>query len=106
MVLLKVVVLVMPLGLDCFAVSAALGAAGASRRRRLRTSLLFAAFEMGMPIVGLLIGAGLGSAVGFVSDYVAVAVLIAVGVYMLAFDPTEDEPRVADLGGRHGWAAI
>jgi len=44
---LKLVGLVLPLGLDTFAVAAALGIAGLKGRDRLRVSLLFTAFEVG-----------------------------------------------------------
>ena len=52
----KLIALVLPLSLDTFAVSAALGVAGPSRRERWRLSLLLAGFEAVMPIVGFLAG--------------------------------------------------
>jgi putative Mn2+ efflux pump MntP len=52
--MLRLILFVLPLGLDTFAVSAALGASGAQKRERLRISLLLSGFEMAMPIVGLL----------------------------------------------------
>jgi hypothetical protein len=55
---------VLPLGLDTFAVSAAIGVTGHDSGRRLRLSLLMAAFEAGIPLVGLALGAPLGHAVG------------------------------------------
>ena len=45
--------LLLPLALDTFALAAALGVAGLQRRDRLRVSLVFTAFEAGMPIAGL-----------------------------------------------------
>jgi putative Mn2+ efflux pump MntP len=71
------------LALDTFALSMALGFSGIDGRARARTSLFFTAFEGGMPIIGFLIGAGVGSAIGKASNYVAAVALIAVGVYML-----------------------
>jgi putative Mn2+ efflux pump MntP len=56
----KLVLFVLPLGLDTFAVSAALGMRVLPRRERLKVSLLMAAFEMTMPVVGLLVGHALG----------------------------------------------
>ena len=60
----KLIALVFPLGLDTFAVAAALGTIGVSPARRLRISLLFTAFEAGMPLIGLALGAPLGHAIG------------------------------------------
>lgn len=48
--------LIVPLALDTFALAAALGVAGLPTERRLHTSLVLAAFEAGMPIVGFLVG--------------------------------------------------
>lgn len=54
--MLKLVALVIPLGLDTFAISSALGIAGINAKDRLRVSLLFMAFEAGMPLIGLALG--------------------------------------------------
>ncbi|HEY6377923.1 MAG TPA: manganese efflux pump [Candidatus Dormibacteraeota bacterium] len=83
---LKVAALVLPLALDTFAVAAALGIAGMTPRERLRLSLVFAAFEAGMPLLGFAAGALLGSVLGGAADYLAVAVLIGVGVLILRED--------------------
>ena len=79
----KLVALVFPLGLDTFALAAALGALGVSGRHRLRISLLFTAFEAGMPLIGLAIGAPSARALGDTANYVAIAVLLAFGLYTL-----------------------
>ena len=92
----KIVALVLPLGMDTFAVAAALGLAGVTPRRRLRTSLLFTAFEAGMPLIGLGIGRPLGSTIGSAADYLAIAVLFALAAYMLF---VEDDDR--DLASLH-----
>ena len=98
--MLKLVLFVVPLGFDTFAVSATLGLLGeVPRRERLRLSLLFSMFEMAMPIVGLLAGRALGTAIGGVADYLAVALLGGVGLWML-FEP-EDEERLEGLKGGH-----
>lgn len=44
----KLIALVFPLGLDTFAVAAAVGMAGLPTRKRLRISLPFTTFEGGM----------------------------------------------------------
>ena len=73
---IKLVALVLPLGLDTFAVAAALGLAGVTPHGRLRISLLFTAFEALMPVVGLALGAPLGRAIGSAADFAAIAVLL------------------------------
>jgi len=80
---LKIAALLLPLALDTFAVSAALGIAGLTPRERLRLSFVFAAFEAGMPLLGFAAGSLLGSTLGGAADYLAVAVLIGVGVLIL-----------------------
>jgi putative Mn2+ efflux pump MntP len=79
----KLVLFVLPLALDTFAVSAALGIAQLTRRRRLELALLMAGFELAMPVVGLLVGHGVGSALGDAARYVAAAALVPLGLYML-----------------------
>ncbi|HML01597.1 MAG TPA: manganese efflux pump [Acidimicrobiales bacterium] len=107
MVIARLVAFVIPLGLDTFAVAAALGLTGLSPRQRLRVSLVFAAFEGLTPAVGLLIGAVLGRAIGSAADYVAGGLLITYGVYVLvrAQDEGEDE-GVGRMATTHGWALI
>ena len=87
---LRLIGLVIPLALDTFAVSAAIGMGGISRRQRARLSLLFATFESGMPIIGLLLGAPLGKALGSVADYVAGGILLTFGLFTL-LRPEDDE---------------
>jgi len=101
----RLIALILPLGLDTFAVSAALGALGVSREHRLRLSLLFAAFEAGMPLVGLALGAPLGRAIGDAADYVAIGVLFAFGLYTL-LGPEEDEERLSQLIKVRGSSAL
>jgi putative Mn2+ efflux pump MntP len=104
--LVKVLALVLPLGLDTFAVSTALGVGGLSARRRLRTSLLFACFEAGMPLVGLAIGHPLGAGIGSAADYLAVVVLLAVGIHMLCESETEEASELVSALDRGGVATI
>src|SRR5260370_4260013 len=105
---LKLVALVVRLGLDAFAVAAALGMSGLTPKDRLRVTALFTAFEMGMPVVGFLLGAVAGNVAGTAADYVAIAILIALGVFMLwprGRDSDEAE-RVGLLARTRGFAAI
>ena len=80
---MKLVLFVLPLGLDTFAVAAALGMAQLPRRRRLELALLMAGFELAMPVIGLLAGHGLGSVLGHVAHYVAAGALVVLGLYFL-----------------------
>jgi len=102
--MLKLALFVLPLGLDTFAVSAALGLQGLPRRERLRVSLLLSGFEMTMPIVGLLIGRGLGAAIGSVAPYIAGAALIGLGGYMLIAEESGETEKVASFSTRSGLA--
>lgn len=72
------------LGLDNFAAAIAIGLAGVDARTRLRVGVVFGAFEAGMPIVGLLIGAQAAALLGHASQWLAAGLLIAVGGYFLA----------------------
>lgn len=103
----KLIVLVVPLGLDTFAVSAALAAAGLPAERRWRVSLLMAAFEAVMPLIGLALGAPLGRAIGDSAVYVAVAVLIAFGLYaLLSSEGAEEEQRLRRFVEVTGWPTV
>jgi manganese efflux pump family protein len=105
-VVAKLAALVLPLGLDTFAVAAALGTVGILPARRLRISLLFSAFEAGMPLVGLALGAPLGAAIGGAADYVAIGVLLAFGLYTLLSRERDEEERLAQLTHAHGMGAV
>lgn len=100
--MLKLILFVLPLGLDTFAVSAALGIRGLPARDRLRVSLLMAGFEMAMPIVGLLLGRALGGLVGGAADYVAIGVLASVGTWMVVHDEDGEGEKAVRLAGGHG----
>jgi putative Mn2+ efflux pump MntP len=79
---------------------------GVSPARRLRITLLFTAFEAGMPLIGLALGAPLGHAIGGAADYVAIGVLLAFGLYtLLASDQNEDE-KVGQLTQRRCLGAL
>ncbi len=105
--MLRLLALIIPLGLDTFAVAAAVGVAGLDRRDRLRGSLLFALFEGVMPLVGFVIGAGLGGAIGSNADYIAGGLLVLLGGYMLWPRDESDERAAASILARtRGWAVI
>ena len=104
---LTLVALVVPLGLDTFAVAAALGISGLPRRDRLRVTLLFTAFETGMPLIGFLGGAAVGRAAGDAAELIAIAILIGLGAYILwpGAEAREDQ-RLRLLERTRGLAAI
>jgi len=103
--LARVIALILPLCLDTFAVAAALGMTRPTGAQRIRFSLLFAAFEGGMPVIGLLVGAGLGKVIGDWSEYVAIAALAILGAYML-WTRADDDERVRKLAATRGPAVI
>jgi putative Mn2+ efflux pump MntP len=102
---LKLFGLVVPLGLDTFAIAAALGMAGLNPRDRTRVSLIFTAFEAGMPLVGFLAGNLAGQAVGSAADYLAIAILIGLGLFMLR-PQNSDEKSLSLLARTRGLAAL
>lgn len=102
----KLIALVVPLGVDTFAVAAALGMLGVSAERRLRVTLLFTGFEGGMPLIGLALGAPLGQAVGGAADYLAIGVLLAFGLYTLAASEQHEQERLDQLTQMRGCAAL
>jgi manganese efflux pump family protein len=104
---LRLLLFVLPLGLDTFAVSAALGMRGLPTRERLRVSLVMSGFEMAMPAVGLLLGYGLGHVVGSAADYIAIGVLALLGVWMLLHEAAHDEgEKVGQLAAGRGLLAL
>jgi manganese efflux pump family protein len=105
---LKLIALIVPLGLDTFAVAAALGITGLTRQDRVRVTVLFTAFEMGMPVVGFLLGAVAGNVAGTAADYLAIVILIGLGVFMLwpRRRDGDEALRVGLLARTRGVAAI
>jgi manganese efflux pump family protein len=102
---LKLIALVLPLGLDTFGVAVALGLAGLPQEKRLRVSLLFAGFEAAMPLVGVALGVPLGHAIGSVADYLAAALIAALGIYMLLAE-NDEQDRALSLTQRGLFGAV
>ncbi|MGH3673249.1 MAG: manganese efflux pump MntP family protein [Pseudonocardiaceae bacterium] len=73
---------VLPLGVDTFAIAAAVGATHLSGWARLRISAIFVIFEGGTPLIGLALGAAVGDRIGGFADYLAGALLVALGAYL------------------------
>lgn len=81
--MLELLAFVLPLGLDSFAVAAAIGAAQpTTARQRLRIPLVFLLFEGGMPLIGLGLGSALAHGIAQVADYIAAAAVIGIGAWM------------------------
>ncbi len=94
--MLKLLAFVLPLGLDSFAVAAAIGAANVTTwRARLRISAIFVLFEGGMPLIGLGLGSALAHGIGAVANYLAAVAVIAIGAWMLVAGDRESEEENA-----------
>jgi putative Mn2+ efflux pump MntP len=100
--------LLLPLALDTFALAAALGMAGLELRDRLRVTLVFTAFEAGMPIVGMLIGRAAGALIGGWAGYMGIGFLFAAGTLLLrpAQAEGDESRRLRLLGHARGLAII
>ena len=100
--------LLLPLGLDTFALSAALGVAGLAKSDRLRVSLLFTVFEAGMPILGILVGQAIGKVVGAWAGYGGILFLLIAGGLLLRPGKDEDaeERRLTLLAQARGLAIV
>ncbi len=99
--------LILPLALDTFALAAALGVAGIPAERRMRTSVILAAFEAGMPVVGFLIGGAIGHVLGGFAGWTAIAFLVVAGAMMLRpGDEEKERGRLKLLARAQGIAII
>jgi putative Mn2+ efflux pump MntP len=94
---LKVAALVLPLCLDTFAISAAVGLDRPTLAARLRLGAVFAVFEGGMPLVGLGVGLLLANRLAGAADYLAAGVLVLAGLLMLREDEEREERRARGL---------
>ena len=100
--------LLLPLGLDTFALAAALGVAGLEPRDRLRVSLVFTVFEAAMPIAGILIGRVVGSLIGTWAGYGGILFLVIAGLLLLRPGKDEDDEarRLSLLAHARGLAIL
>jgi manganese efflux pump family protein len=76
-----VMLVAVSLGLDNFAAAVGIGVSGIDARTRLRVGVIFGLFETGMPILGLLLGRSLATALGHATHWIGAALLIATGLY-------------------------
>jgi manganese efflux pump family protein len=79
--MLALLLVAVSLGLSNFAASIGIGVSGIDARTRLRVGVIFGVFETGMPILGLLLGRSLASALGHAAHWIGAALLIATGIY-------------------------
>jgi len=102
------IALALPLSLDTFAISAGLGVAGIAPERRLRVSLVMVAFEMGMPVLGLLLGAAAGGFAGSYADFAAIALLAGLGLWILrpGQDEDQEQGQLTRMGTASGFGMI
>jgi putative Mn2+ efflux pump MntP len=104
---LKLLAFVLPLGLDSFAVAAALGASQVTTAwQRLRISLVFVIFEGGMPLIGLAVGSVLARGLGRIADYLAAAAVIGIGIWMLLADNEDEEDKAGRIMTSRGLALV
>jgi len=106
---LKLLAFVLPLGLDSFAVAAAIGAARRrpTWRERLRISAIFGFFEAGMPLLGVVLGGALAHETGHITDYLAAAAVIGIGGWMAFGGDSDGEQEKANrVLSRQGLALI
>src|ERR1700730_14326253 len=105
--MLKLFAFVLPLGLDSFAVAAALGASQVSTAwQRLRISLVFVIFEGGMPRIGLALGSALARGIGHIADYLAAAAVIGIGVWMVLAGDEDEEDKAGRIMTSRGLALV
>lgn len=104
--LIKLIGLIIPLGIDTFAVSAALGMNPIPLRKKLMISLFFTFFETGMPIIGLIAGEPLHNLIGGAADYAAFAILIIFGAYTLLHKKNDEANQAKTMINKWGLGAF
>jgi manganese efflux pump family protein len=111
--MLRVILVVLPLGLDTFALSTVLGVLPLAQGQRLRIAVVFAAAEGLMPAVGLVLGLPLGHALGRWASYVAGALLIGIGGWVWwssqreqAGDEDDEATRIMSAATASNWSLI
>jgi len=80
-------------GLDNFGAATALGVSGAGRHLRLGVAVVFGLFEAAMPLLGLLAGDTVASALGGHTELVSGLVLCLAGIYALVQDFRSGQPE-------------
>ena len=78
--MLPLLLIAASVGLSNLAAAIGIGFGGVTARTRIRVALVFGVFEAGMPIVGLVVGAGVASGIGHAARWIGAGVLIVIGV--------------------------
>jgi manganese efflux pump family protein len=98
--MLRLLGFVLPLSLDSFAAAfAAMGVRGLRRVQRLRITALFLAFEAGMPLAGLALGASVAGLAGGLARFLVPVALAAVGIWILRESLNDDDDEVRKARG-------
>lgn len=98
---LKVALVALSLGLDVFAVAIGVGVRGVPLPQKIRIGFAFASAEVGMSLIGVLLGAAAGRMLGEIAGYLGYAALVGVGIYMIVETLRETDEAGFDLS--KGW---
>ncbi len=91
-------------GLSNLAAAIGIGFGGVTARTRIRVAVVFGVFEAGMPIVGLVVGAGVASGIGHAARWIGAVVLIIIGlvtVLQALRQPAEPKGGTSDPDSPH-----
>jgi putative Mn2+ efflux pump MntP len=94
---LRIIGVAVAIGLDVLALSIAVGIRGLPWASRLRLGAAFASAEIGMQILGYLLGTGFGKIVGVAAEWVGLLVLGAIGIWILREGFSESGEREFDV---------
>lgn len=112
--MLALALVAVSVGFSNLAASIGFGVGGVSMTTRIRVLLTFGLFEATMPIIGLVIGAGLAASIGRQARWVGATLLIGVGCYgIVRFVASIRAPRHRvraaareSSGGRREWVKV
>ena len=101
--MLALLLIAVSVGLDNFGAATAIGVSGVDRSLRLRVGLIFAVFEGGMPVVGLVLGHSLARDLGSAAKPIGGALLGLAGAYVVATQLVgrNEGANELELGTRH-----
>lgn len=94
---LRILTVALAIGLDVLALSTAIGIKGPPWNVRLRLGAAFAAAELCMQVVGLLLGTGFGRIVGEIATWLGLLVLAGIGAWILREGFTDDDDHEFDV---------
>jgi|SRR5271165_5941901 len=102
-VILRIALLACSLALDVLAVSVGVGMQGLDRASRVRIGAAFATAEVGMNVIGAILGAEVGHFLGAAAGYLGFFALVGVGAYML-YEQLRETKHPLDLS--RGWGLL